>query len=173
MTGRVREKQHTREDKSQSGFLYIPARHSAASGLRVQNGRKPESGVHRDRASAHRSGQRKPNIGCVISHLSPPVGATKQISARLTGCCQLAPAFFGSSPSATLVQQRSNGKRLFTLDHTFLFARSAIEPFAVHTCRAVEAASGHQRRFERPLGMSAMPPIATKSLHRGNRRVGP
>jgi len=24
---------------------------------------------------------------------------------------------------------------------------------------------GHQRRFERPLGMSAMPPIATKSLH--------
>ncbi len=39
------------------------------------------------------------------------------------------------------------------------------------SCTAEQA--GHQRRFERPLGMSAMPPIATKSLHRGNRRFGP
>ena len=39
--------------------------------------------------------------------------------------------------------------------------------------KAAMSAPGHQRRFERPLEMSAMPPIATKSLQRGNRRFGP
>jgi hypothetical protein len=44
---------------------------------------------------------------------------------------------------------------------------------AIGACMSLMSALGQERPIHAGLDESAMPPIATKSLHRGNRRVGP